>query len=124
MALSWAQALKAAQQSFATYKKRIPHTDRVVVINYDTWSFDPKSGVETPDRLRVYDVKNGVWQRIRSTWVSHAASSGMGCANQFSNKHESFISSKGAFVTAKQVHKSPNFGYNRWGRLGSGLGER
>ena len=82
----------------------------MVVINYDTTVFDPWTQQEMPDRLRVYTVGKA-WTVQQKTWVSQAHRSGLNCARTFSNVPESLISSRGAFMTHRTVHKSPTFGY-------------
>ena len=108
--LSWAQALEAAKRSFQKHRNRIKRKDLMVLINYDTLAFDPKTKLENTDRLRIYDIKQN-WKPVQSNWVSHAAASGIGCARRFSNEHESYLSSKGAYVTNRTLHTSPRFGY-------------
>lgn len=110
VASSWAEALKAAQRSFQKHRHRIKRKDLMVLINYDTLAFDPKTKRENADRLRIYDIEQN-WKPIQSNWVSHAAASGIGCARRFSNEHESYLSSRGAFVTNRTLHRSPRFGY-------------
>ena len=60
--------------------------------------------------MRVYDVSKG-WSLVRREWVSHAYESGPNCLQRFSNVPNSLTSSRGAFITHRQPHKSPSFGY-------------
>ena len=108
--LSWARALEAATRSFQKHRHRIKRRDLMVLINYDTLAFDPITKRENPDRLRIYNIEQN-WKPIQNNWVSHAAASGIGCARRFSNKHESYLSSSGAFVTNRALHRSSRFGY-------------